>query len=1077
MKQNLLIPVFILSLLFLAAGCQPEELEQPVFGTSVLTAFTENSPATKTQWGQTDDSHYFAFWSESDSLAVYVDGESTADKYALLSGAGSGKATFSGTKSGSRYVALYPYRDLVPDGLQGDVLTLTLPAEQTYAPDSFGEGAFPMLAIGGGPELSFKNLCAILKISLTGAEPVREIRFVAHDTTKVVSGRASVRTDFDAAPELVMAEGGSPRVTLKCGGVQLSEDVPTAFFLVVPAGVYPGGFSIEVETASGLFVRHVDASVGFGRSQYRDIDPFRVEAGSEINSDSVPQNEIWYVTYNDEPIEVNPACFDRNVLSHTYADGRGVIVFDGPVTRVGNENYECVFGEGVTELHLPDCVEWVGPNAFENSWMATFRAPDKLQAVGSNAFRNNRLNRLYGKSATADKRALVVDGAMVAYALGSLGEDLVIPEGVTSVAPYLFWARQEIRNVILPDSMLSLGDMCFFTCQNLETVTFPAQFASLGVGVFENCSLLREFKGDCPFVRDGRMFITPDGKLVAFAGNGAMECVVPEGVTTIMGDIFKNNKTLKSLTLPSSVDNYYTDWLYGCDQLEAFYGPWASEDHHCLILYGNYLVGVTPVLPVDYTLPEGISHTFFRVFAGNTTTQRLTLPDDMAFLGDGAFEDMRELRTIQLSTRLSNLGRNAFAGDAKLDSILFRSYTPPAYEEDVFFGHEGLTMLVPEGTESIYKESGYWSQYASYFKGHHYDDLTPPDYYISEDYSQDGVVTALQTASAGRGIDLVLMGDAFSDRQIADGTYASVMNKMADAFFSEEPYTTCRNLFNVYAVNVVSATEGYEHGGQTLGSWVGAITQVGGSDVRCMEYARKAVSEDRMENTLIIVAMNASSYGGTCYMYDPVSTDCDYGCGTSVAYFTVGMNDEDLAQLVRHEAGGHGFAKLADEYAYENMGAIPQSEIGPYHEKEPYGWWKNVDFTNDPETVKWSYFLKDSRYQYDGLGIFEGACTYWKGAYRPTENSIMRHNTGGYNAPSREAIWYRLHKLAYGDAWTYDYEDFVAYDAMNRKTAASSAGAWSPSRQTAARPTHPPVVVSKTWREAMAESHATERSN
>ena len=1067
MRQKFYIPLFIVGFLALVSACQPEALEQPVSGSCILTALTENSPATKTQWGQTDDGHYYAFWSEGDSLAVYVDGESTADKYVLLSGAGSGKATFSGSKSGSRYVALYPYRDLVPDGLLGDVLNLNLPAEQTYVPNSFGEGAFPMLAVGKGPELSFKNLCAILKISLTGEESVQEIRFVAHDTRMAVSGPASVRTDFDAEPELVMAEGGSPCVTLKCGGVQLSEDVPTVFFLVIPAGIYLDGFSIEVETASGLFARHVDSDVDFERSKFRDIDPFRVEAGGEANSASVPLNEIWYATYNNEPIEINPAAFDRTVLSHTYADGRGVIVFDGPVTRVGNENYECVFGEGVTELHLPDCVEWIGPNAFENSWMTSFRAPDKLKAVGSNAFRNNRLKRLYGKSASVDKKALVIDGKMIVYAYGSLEEDLVIPEGVTSIAPYLFWARQEIRNIILPDSMRSVGDMCFFACRTLETVTFPSQFESLGVNVFENCLVLREFKGDCQYVRDGRMFITPDNKLVAFAGYGVTECVVPEGVTTIMGDIFKNNKTLKCLTLPSSVDNFYTDWLYGCDQLEAFYGPWASEDHHCLILYGNYLVGVTPVLPVDYTLPEGISHTFFRVFAGNTTTQRLTLPDDMAFLGDGAFEDMRELRTIQLSARMSNLGRNAFAGDAKLDSILFRSYTPPAYEEDEFFGHEGLTLLVPEGTERIYKESAYWSQYASYIKGHHYDDLTPPDYYMSEDYSQDGVVTTLQTASKGRGVDLVLMGDAFSDRQIADGTYESVMRKMADAFFSEEPYTTYRDLFNVYAVNVVSATEGYEHGGQTLGTWIGAITQVGGSDIRCMEYARNAVSEERMENTLIIVAMNASSYGGTCYMYDPVSTDHDYGCGTSVAYFTVGMNDEDLAQLVRHEAGGHGFAKLADEYAYMDYGAIPQSEIGQYRQREPYGWWKNVDFTGDPNLIKWTRFLADTRYQYDGVGVFEGACTYWTGAWRPTENSIMRYNTGGFNAPSREAIWYRLHKLAYGDEWTYDYEAFVAYDALNRKTSVSS-GAWSPSRQAAAKPSTPPVVVGKTWREAMA---------
>ena len=61
--------------------------------------------------------------------------------------------------------------------------------------------------------------------------------------------------------------------------------------------------------------------------------------------------------------------------------------------------------------------------------------------------------------------------------------------------------------------------------------------------------------------------------------------------------------------------------------------------------------------------------------------------------------------------------------------------------------------------------------------------------------------------------------------------------------------------------------------------------------------------------------------------------------------------------------------------------------------------------------------------------------TYPYGVYRPTENSIMRYNTGGFNAPSRQAIWYRIHKLAYGSSWVFDYESFVDYDSINRMTA------------------------------------------
>lgn len=94
-----------------------------------------------------------------------------------------------------------------------------------------------------------------------------------------------------------------------------------------------------------------------------------------------------------------------------------------------------------------------------------------------------------------------------------------------------------------------------------------------------------------------------------------------------------------------------------------------------------------------------------------------------------------------------------------------------------------------------------------------------------------------------------------------------------------------------------------------------------------------------------------------------------------------------------------------------------------------------------------------------------GGATYWTGVWRSTENSIMRYNTGGFNAPSREAIYYRIHKLAYGESWNYDYEDFAAYDAVNRKASAGISFS-TPIVPKNFVPLAPPVVVGKSWREA-----------
>ena len=336
--------------------------------------------------------------------------------------------------------------------------------------------------------------------------------------------------------------------------------------------------------------------------------------------------------------------------------------------------------------------------------------------------------------------------------------------------------------------------------------------------------------------------------------------------------------------------------------------------------------------------------------------------------------------------------------------------------------------------------------------------------YESTDYSRDGEVKQLQTASKGDGIDLVLMGDAYSDRLIADGTYDQVMQTAMEKFFEVEPYKSFRDHFNVYSVTAVSKNEFYTNTSETaFAGYFGSGTYVGGNNQRAFYFAQKAIGEERVEDALVVVMMNSTAYAGTCYIYSP--SYGDWGNGATVAYFPVGKDEDALAQVLHHEAGGHGFTKLGDEYSYENMGEIPALEIEDVKALSVYGWRKNVDFTSDPTKVKWSHFLADERYANDGLGVYEGALRYWTGAYRPTMNSIMNANVGGFNAPSREAIYYRIHKLAYGADWKYDYEEFVEWDAKNRATTTRGV----PYRLEIPedfKPLHPPVVMMKSWKEA-----------
>ena len=311
--------------------------------------------------------------------------------------------------------------------------------------------------------------------------------------------------------------------------------------------------------------------------------------------------------------------------------------------------------------------------------------------------------------------------------------------------------------------------------------------------------------------------------------------------------------------------------------------------------------------------------------------------------------------------------------------------------------------------------------------------------YESTDYSHDGEVTKLQTHTKGKGINIVITGDVFVDTDFSSGDFDFAMNQAMEDFFAIEPYKTYRDLFDVYSVGAVSKNplQAGETAFETF--YEGGGPQ--GDAEKVSAYALKAV--DELDETLILVNINNKRRdgGGTCYMYPPYNHK-DFGSGKAIAFYNRGSDDRIRRELVWHEAGGHGFGKLLDEYAYETYGRIPPGNI-PDKNVPDDGWGKNVDYTSDPEQIKWSKFLKDERYQYDELGIFEGAVLYFYGAWRPSISSVMNtydftEKSERFNAPSREAIWYRIHKLAYGDEWIYNYEDFVAYDAINRKTAPSS---------------------------------------
>lgn len=358
----------------------------------------------------------------------------------------------------------------------------------------------------------------------------------------------------------------------------------------------------------------------------------------------------------------------------------------------------------------------------------------------------------------------------------------------------------------------------------------------------------------------------------------------------------------------------------------------------------------------------------------------------------------------------------------------------------------------------------------------------------STDMSRDGEVKQLQKHSQGNlGIPLVIVGDGFVDTQIASGYYDECMKRGVDNFFSEEPYTSLRPYFDVWQVTAVSPTNVLDKEQQTaLGSYcTGDGTQIKGSDVdhlKAQSYIKKVdvLAKDLTlyDQTTLLVVMNTDEYAGTCYFGFESEAYPGYYCELAIGYAPMiwGMRHEESRQVMVHENAGHGFAKLCDEYGYADQGTAPQAmrdQLLFFHEM---GWMVNVSATDDTELVPWSRLLKDERYKNgDGNGypltVLEGGFTYTKGMWKPTEESMMNSNQNGFNAPSREAIYKRVMRMANGSPWEYDYEEFVQFDQAHLPVNAAKTRAMQMERENlrlldaeAARKLprfHEPVLVNK----------------
>lgn len=296
------------------------------------------------------------------------------------------------------------------------------------------------------------------------------------------------------------------------------------------------------------------------------------------------------------------------------------------------------------------------------------------------------------------------------------------------------------------------------------------------------------------------------------------------------------------------------------------------------------------------------------------------------------------------------------------------------------------------------------------------------DKYVSTDFSEDGKIVKLHAATKGKGIDIVVLGDGFVDKEIGPGKiYDLTMAKFKDSFLELEPFKTYKDYFNVYMIRAISKEHGVSDEGNKVLNKFGTLTSQNDYPKYNIEKVQRFVDSLGLDNSHISLIANSYSIAANAAILP------DHITGKVKTATIMGVNTTTYE--ISHEAGGHGFGLLADEYMKSCNDIFPSQDIEPIRQsQEKYGIYPNVDFTSDLTKIRWAHMVNHPKYK-GIVGAYEGGLYYYKGVWRAEHESIMGYQIGYnyFNAPSREAIVKQIKKQA-GE--NYLFEDFVANDKM-----------------------------------------------